>query len=240
MADQLIGLIFGGLIGFLGSLLVLFVTHWLNRRREDREREKWQLTNINTYYYNQYLRDDIKESRKRLDSYTGKDLSLLKTLRKDRRNISHALQRIGVMVYLGGIPLSYALVMNSYQIVHDWLLIASYVEDLRGSSRDTTQSEFHEVPYHRRHGEWLALICWMWLQLQPFSVDPSSFNDMAKFEEYYGDYQELTIREKLLFSYEKRLAAPSTIALVHQIRSRFFRLRIKKSLSSVLSFSHYE
>jgi hypothetical protein len=234
MSDQLYGMLVGGLIGSLGSLAGILVIHWLERRREDRERANWQLTNVSTQYFSQYLSDEIKESRARLRTCGGRHLDMIETLRKDRNKISHGLQRIGVMIYVGSIPLNFALIMNAYQIVQDWLLIASFVEEIRGDNRrHDDQADTRKVPYHRRHGEWLALVSWMWIRVQSFEVDAESTRDLDKFEAYYGGKKQIARRERLLFSYERRLAAPSTSALASHIRRRFAFWRIRNWLRSV-------
>jgi hypothetical protein len=73
--------------------------------------------------------------------------------------IALMLEQIGVAVFTGLVPLRMVLALYGARFVKDWLLCRSWVR----SYQDRAEMVSHHISYHRRHGEWLALVAAMWM-----------------------------------------------------------------------------
>ena len=47
-------------------IVTLIVREWFAKRRENREKNNWQITNLKDYYFEEYLSENIKKPRKKL------------------------------------------------------------------------------------------------------------------------------------------------------------------------------
>lgn len=182
--------------------LVSFLAGWfLQRRREERDRSYWQLSNVREYFFDEYLGENTNELRKQIADPQRK--------RPDDADpewrLSVILQRVGMISYFGGLPLGYALASNAPQIVSDWLIIRSFVDQ---KVRQTNESG--KAPFARRHAEWLALISWIWLQVQAYELSEKYRGDLDKLGTLYGGDQGVRQRENLLFEADRHLVSNLT------------------------------
>jgi hypothetical protein len=72
--------------------------------------------------------------------------------------LSIALERVGVAVFTGIVPVRFLLSLAADQVVDDWFLCRAWIESYR-----TRQGISGTLPYHRRHAEWLVLLCRLWM-----------------------------------------------------------------------------
>ena len=206
----------------LGGVIVLVVNARLAGRREERGRVAERIVNIKPYYFDEYLDDKTKDARSALQNDQRLELS---ESDRHRDTLSKRLQRVGVLIYFDGIPLEFALAMNGYQIVTDWLLIRQFVDEIRDTDRDAENSEkwLQDVPFHRRHAEWLALICWIWANTQSFELPEELQIALTTFERHFRGRERLLQREQLLFESETRIARSATERLREEILEDFRR-----------------
>lgn len=74
------------------------------------------------------------------------------------------LETFGVAVYAGLIPLRLLLPEVGDVIIDDFLLCLSWIRSYQEKQRAyATTRVTHEVPYHRRHAEWLAAVAGLWM-----------------------------------------------------------------------------
>lgn len=223
-------LIPGALGALLGGLGGVVLADRLARWREEHQRVAGRIANIKPFYFEEYLGPKIKEARKALQTHAstgaGGQHALRDTEVRDYRDrLSKGLQRIGVLIRFDGIPLEFALAMNGYQIVTDWLLIYPFVYEIRGTNSDDEAYKkwLKEPPFHRRHAEWLALICWIWADGQKFKLRDELQNELSKFETHFGESDELLDRERLLFKCDACISGPATGRLRKKILGDFRR-----------------
>jgi hypothetical protein len=74
--------------------------------------------------------------------------------------LSLELQRLGAMVLAGAIPVNLVLAFHGYSIIEDWGYCSPLLEcKIRGTKtpmREIDIDQKMEIPFHRRHAEWLA------------------------------------------------------------------------------------
>lgn len=207
-------------IAIVSILATLVLREWFARRREERDRSAWQTNNIKPFYFDQYLTDEIKEQRKSLQKIEKEYfISLDKSFDENKDKISKALQRIGIMMYIGAIPLSYVLIMNGYQVVTDWMRISKFVDDIRGGNWLAAKS--NNIPYCRRHAEWLALVCFMYLKTSRYSINGDMLKDFECFEKHYGGYKKVLKSEGLLRKCDLQFAGKANLSAVKLIRLKY-------------------
>ncbi len=200
--------------------ITLVLREWFARRREERDRSSWQINNIKPFYFDEYLTEEIKEHRESLQNGEAHYfINLDQSLEKDKDKISKAVQRIGIMAYIGAIPLSYVLIMNGFQVVTDWMHISKFVDKVRG--HDWVNEGGKNVPYARRHAEWLALVCFMYLKNSEYSVNIDTLNGIEEFEKHYGGYKKILVAEKKLRRVDFQFAGVANIREVKRIRLKY-------------------
>lgn len=223
------------IIALVSIICTWVIREWFARRREERDRTTWQFSNLKDFYFDQYLCEEVKKPREKLQSNNINKTHHIQNFDDERDRISKAMQRIGAMVYVGGIPLSYVLIMNSYQIVSDWLLVFPFIRKIR--KINSSKKNIYEIPFHRRHAEWISLISWMWISSQKYSVNSETTKDMVKFKEHFGSYWRIAKREKLLFQSDEMMVSKDNVILRRKIRHDFLlnlvliKLRFKKGLT---------
>jgi len=204
----------------ISVIITLVLREWFARRREERDRSSWQINNIKPFYFDEYLTEEIKEHRESLQTReTDYFINLDQSIEKDKDQISKAVQRIGIMAYIGAIPLSYVLIMNGFQVVTDWMHISKFVDKVRGN--DWIYEGGKTVPYARRHAEWLALICFMYLKNSEYSVNIDTLNGIEEFEKHYGGYKNILAAEKKLRQVDFQFAGVANMRVVNSIRFKY-------------------
>lgn len=205
----------------LAAILALVGKEYFDSRRERREAYNFRLVNLYDYYFKEYLSQDIKELRSQVAGSKGDEVSHYDSPAEN--TLSNALQKIGVMSYLGVIPLYYAFIMNGPQIVSDWVLVFDHVNYRvrRFGNKEEVLSRIKEIPYARRHGEWLALISYQWLRSQKFTPDDHFSKVVRDFEELYGGEANILLREKILFEHERQVVSGATRRWVKKTRKEY-------------------
>nr|VFK23056.1 MAG: hypothetical protein BECKLFY1418C_GA0070996_113311 [Candidatus Kentron sp. LFY] len=211
----------------ISVIITLVLREWFARRREERDRSSWQINNIKPFYFDEYLTDEIKDHRKSLQNKKTDFINIDINLEKDKDKISKAVQRIGIMTYIGAIPLSYVLIMNGFQVVTDWMHIAKFVDKVRGNN--WLREGNSNIPYARRHAEWLSLVCFMYLKNSRYSVNSDTLNGISEFEKYYGSYEKILSAEKNLRQGDIQFAGSANMREVNSIRRKYWLNEILKS-----------
>ena len=215
--SQWMVMLISGSVSLFVSITILILREQFAFSRESREYERWQVGNLNSDYHEEYLSEKIKEIQELL--LRPADIALGQNLARDQ--LSRAIQRIGVKTFIGAIPLRYPLIMNSYQIIRDWVLVSPEVERIRKNELSQTAAPKGAIPYERRHAEWLTLLAYMWTKTQNFSIDGHYVEAMNKFESLYINDKTILKIEDLLFRSEQHLSGQVTRTLRRQIRRNF-------------------
>lgn len=71
-----------------------------------------------------------------------------------------AIEQLGLAVWTGMVPLNVVLPLAADQLIEDWLLCKAWLDDYRLQKQTVAEDG---TPFHRRHGEWLALVAWAWM-----------------------------------------------------------------------------
>lgn len=212
----------GAMIMFV---LGLVVNQSIRNKKEKRDIERWQLGNIKDFFFEKYLAKEIKANRNAIKATESID----DVTSKDKYELALCIQQMGISAYLGIIPLEPILANNAVQIVSDWALVFNHINHVR------SQEGFKklEVPLHRRHGEWLALICYQWIRYQDYITAheeyESYFDDFLK---KYEDENSIIKRELLIFNSEKELLNSVTISTVNKVRKKFLREKKRRTKAS--------
>ena len=75
--------------------------------------------------------------------------------------LSIALERIGIAVFTGVVPARFFLALAADQVIDDWMLCQNWITKYRES--ESVKDPKFGVYYHRRHAEWLFLLCVLWM-----------------------------------------------------------------------------
>lgn len=204
----------------IATLVSILINEWFSRGREQRQNKNRQFNNLYSYYYEQYLSDDVKNSRNSL---------LDKEYKKTQEDMGHAgvlsrgLQRVAIMIYTGNLPLEYPFILNGAQIVQDWNVLSSSLR---------VEESLNEIPIHWRHAEWLAILAWMNMvnQQQTIKIDDSYSQIIKNFYKLFGSqFKNIIAREKLLFKIDKDNAGKQVIKARKKIIKKF-KKTVKKNL----------
>lgn len=117
--------------------------------------------------------------------------------------MSVAIERVGIMVLAGAIPLPLVLALCAGKIVEDWASCEPLVKKIR-STETGALSELSQ-PWRRRHGEWLACVASMYLD-----ATAPNHEWHQKAEQALGDRTEVRRKEQVLRLAEKELMPPAT------------------------------
>ncbi|UCC29336.1 MAG: hypothetical protein JSU86_14180 [Phycisphaerales bacterium] len=173
-SDLTIVLVAALISGLFSGVLVFVLGEYFARRREQRNQARAGLAFAHNFYYREYLHQDIKDCRSRLQETTlGAE--------DDARRLSVALQRIGCAAHLDVIPLPYVLNMNATQIVSDWVLLKQYISTIVPAG-----ANWKLVQFPRRHAEWLVLTAWSWLKRCPFDLANCEVKSLQEFTSMYS------------------------------------------------------
>ena len=204
-------------VAVLATVTLFIIREVIARRREARRATEARLANVERYYYEQYLCAPVKDSRNHL-----RDPGVMERVGTEfvepANRLSIGLQRVGLMAFLGAIPLHYAFMMSSHQFVADWVRVHPHVRLIRGAVREA------ELPYERRHGEWLALLAAMWIRTQAFEIRGANLQRLEEIEAIYGGREQMAARERALFKCEARFAGLDTRKMAQQVRRQFARI----------------
>ncbi len=207
--SKLITTLVGALIMFV---LGLIVNQSIRNRKEKRDVGRWQLGNVKDFFFEKYLTDEIRANRNAITNSENFD----DPESKDKYELAISIQQMGISAYLGVIPLEPILAGNAAQVVSDWALVFDHICHVRKKPFNKL-----EVPFQRRHGEWLALICYQWIVCQDYIANQDYQDYFEKFLAIYGDNDSIIKRELLIFNSEKELLNSITISTVKKVRKRF-------------------
>lgn len=207
------------LIGaFIMFFLGAFVNHFLERKKEYRDYSKWQFGNLKDIFIDKYASDETRTYREKITN-SAAQLDLKST---EMYKLAIAIQQLGFNTYLGVIPLEPILSGNGPQVVSDYVLVKDHIEVIRGKDINN-----NVIPFQRRHGEWLACICYMWLSYQKFRLPEKDEKYIKEFSKLYGGENGVAKREKRLFNNEADLVKEHTKNFSKKIRRRFYINRVK-------------
>lgn len=126
--------------------------------------------------------------------------------------LSILLERLGISVFAGGLSPRVLLPIAADQILDDWLLCESWVQSFREKQNTYRVTGNPDYPYHRRHGEWLAFLAFLWMR-KHFS----GYDSVLKFSILKGG--DSVILSKFLFytRAELDLLDPTTKSEINSI-----------------------
>jgi len=209
---------------FVMFFLGVFVNHFLERKKEYRDYSKWQFGNLKDVFIDKYASDETRSYREKIvNSQVQLDLKSTELYK-----LAIAVQQLGFNSYLGVIPLEPILSGNGPQVVSDYLLVKDHIEAIRDENVNS-----NVIPFQRRHGEWIACICYMWLSYQKFELPSKDYVYVNEFSQTYGGAKGVAQREKLLFNSEVDLVKEHTRNFTTKIRRRFFIHRMKVLIGMV-------
>lgn len=119
----------------------------------------------------EFIRENLKPKNNESEE-KARRRSIEKSMIKDNwenifaYNISRCIQRIGIMVLLGIIPAEYVLANHALTIIEDWGYCKNLADIITRKNCPINKiysSKDKEIYYHRRHGEWLAYVCTIYL-----------------------------------------------------------------------------
>jgi hypothetical protein len=110
---------------------------------------------------------------------------------------SVGLQRIGIMILLGAIPIKLVVPTIGKLIVEDWRYCSKLIEKLRQD--DLTLKANKNIQYSRRHAEWLAYASALYI------YNNWQGNLTTKIKQLFGDRLSMEKRERELRNAEGKL-----------------------------------
>jgi hypothetical protein len=129
--------------------------------------------------------------------------------------VSLILEEIGLLSFTGGLPIRYVLVVDAYSIVEDWILCSQLVETKLRSAVDIKTRHYSghagEVPFNRRHAEWIACVSAMYLEKHWKGDILDCMIDMM------GGIEIIKAREKLLRGADYQLQDPELPTILEEL-----------------------
>lgn len=196
---------------------------------ERRKSLEAQLQQTGRLFFDEYLSKGVKRCHNQLEA--GVSEYAQRTRYQD--TLSKALERVACLAYSGAIPLGVVMQNHAYAIVADWLLIEEHVWRVRKAVGALDERRYSyeisidrvAVYYHRRQGEWLALLCFLWIRGHRFHLSARMRERIKAFEALYLDLQGALDREKVLYDHEVEFVHSSVVSRRNRIRSDAQRLR---------------
>jgi hypothetical protein len=96
-----------------------------------------------------------------------------------------ALERLGIAVFTGVVPVQVFLALAADQVLEDWILCRGWIRSYQKKHRVTDATGM--VTFHRRHAEWLVLLSALWMKKHFPMYQPLS----NVLEEYQGQIQRV-------------------------------------------------
>jgi len=200
--------------------------------RERREYKRWQASNFKDQLEVDYFHKNTRISRKEIKNSlnTNNEIDLEN---KDIYSLCLALQKLGAQTFLGAIPLNSLLFLNGPQIASDWLLVNDHVNHIRSQEQLTSI----DIPFQRRHAEWLSILTFMWvINQRKYKYSISYYEDILELIKCYGDKYEILQREKLLFLSDVSHATYKLRWERYLIRVRFRFLNLLKFIGEIKKY----
>jgi hypothetical protein len=116
--------------------------------------------------------------------------------------LSVALERLGVAVATGVVPLRFLLPLAAGQILDDWRICKPWV-DFHRDNEPVFESRT-AIPFQRRHAEWLALLCAVWMTRIYTGCKP-----LSAFQRVYGTGREIAAIFRYRCQQERAIIDPS-------------------------------
>ena len=214
--------IFISLAAFVISVIVLSI----NKKSARIDNSRYNLSAIFDFILNEYLDkkiqplkiseneqpiDRLKVAKMRaFESYnTNKDnweeITKIQSERWESKVASEtsiSLERIGVSVYSGALPVRVLLLLAAGQILKDYIVCNCWVKSHR--ERENTKS-INGIDYHRRYGEWLVMLSALFMNKYYPDYAP-----LAIVNELYGGEKELENKFIDFKKHEKENLSPIT------------------------------
>jgi len=118
--------------------------------------------------------------------------------------LSFSLNRVGALILSGALPLKTVLSLSALSIIEDWYFCQKLIlQDMRQDDFDIyskiQKDGNNKIPYSRRHAEWLAYACGIWM------YDNWEGGKLNKYLKYLGSIEEVKKREKQIRQIESPL-----------------------------------
>lgn len=128
--------------------------------------------------------------------------------------IGISLERVGIATFSGAIPLSIVFALLADQIIDDWIICHTWVANHRQKEMSLTPTN---IPFHRRHAEWLSILCALWMK-----DHYPSYKSLEKFYEIYGGEHTL----KNIFTSYTELEKNSLNKVVKKQVKEYFDIKL--------------
>jgi len=218
------------IIANIGLVLITLYTLYLNARYRTEPAYIQQIGNIYNFCIQEYQdkilnteiaihgsrKASIREIRNEIkNEFTSKNITRKEfydsTLKEGNwknkavYQISICLERIGLVVLIGGIPIGYILASNGYQIVQDWAYCKELVnKKLRLKSpvqKNYSNDDNKNIYFIRRHGEWLAYAACVYMDKY---WENNKYNtELKEYLKEIGDIDQIKKQEKKIRQSEK-------------------------------------
>lgn len=187
-------------MAFIISVIVAIAVVWSaisNARTAHSQKRVYSLLSIFDYISNEYLDREFKSTDspsiegkkinkvriartkaikicyKNYDSWSKKsDLDKKGWENKLAFELSVALERIGIAVFSGALPISILLPLMADQIIDDWILCYQWIKSYREQERIYDAQA--KIPFHRRHAEWVVILSTLWMYKNYPKYEPLS------------------------------------------------------------------
>ena len=206
------------LIPLFTFVLGIIANELLSSQREKRQTKREINANFSNLLEMNYLGEEIKSHRNEIEQAGGINHNLEPT-NVHSYKLTLYLQQAGVNCLLSASTLNF-LLFNAPQIVRDWVLVADHINNLRSTNLWTLDT----IPFRRRHGEWLALMAYIWLKSKKYEL-PEMYQDaILEFQEMYRSEKTILDKEKLLYTTDNQLSSSYIKDLRNTSRKKMIKL----------------
>lgn len=206
------------LIPLFTFVLGIIANELLSSQREKRQTKREINANFSNLLEMNYLGEEIKSHRNEIEQAGGINHNLEPT-NVHSYKLTLSLQQAGVNCLLSASTLNF-LLFNAPQIVRDWVLVADHINNLRSTNLWTLDT----IPFRRRHGEWLALMAYIWLKSKKYEL-PEMYQDaILEFQEMYRSEKTILDKEKLLYTTDNQLSSSYIKDLRNTSRKKMIKL----------------
>lgn len=160
------------LFSLVSATIALLVREVFALRRERRDAFRKEVNSLSTSMELNYFGEKIRDCREVVEMVGGIEAGLP----KNDRNLyllGVSMQQAGINCLLSNSSLEHVLMGNAPQITRDWVLIYHHVEHVRGEKINS-----QVYPFSRRHGEWLAILSYLWLIQQEYNL-PDNYQECS-------------------------------------------------------------
>ncbi len=206
--------------GIAGVLIGLLIREVFALFREEREVFRQEAGTLHDALELNYLGEEINKNRQKIDQAGGLG-SELPTDDENYYQLAKSLQQAGARCLLSTTSLEHVLLLNAPQVVRDWVLVSRHVT--ADHMRDQALHLITPVPFQRRHGEWLALVAFMWIKQQHYQLPEQYKAAVEKFESLYKKLDVVLKKENEIFSVDSGLISENTKIMRNRIRDGYMK-----------------